>query len=237
MNAHSRRDRKSWDAQVAGFPRSRLLRLPMRSNFLSKDKNRELLLPSASDRAGVGAIAKDQRRRLDEEPLSGFNQSADLSTYPRKISVRTTRATAVRPTCCRLVVAILRGPVWVFIPPMETRHAHEFILDSVDCECGDAARVSRDRILIEASVSVPLRRRLSELRDDPNRSACRRACSHTSLLEADALSESACASRLTAHRSCKRFSKRRRRPLMASLPFSRKGSIPNRVCKLHSRIK
>jgi hypothetical protein len=64
-----------------------------RINFLSQ-KKRSLLLPSASDRAWVRAIAKDQRRRLDEERLAGFNQSADLSTHPRKISVRTTRATA-----------------------------------------------------------------------------------------------------------------------------------------------
>src|ERR1700733_3549916 len=96
MNAHSRRDRKSRDAQVAGLSRSRLLRLPMRINFLSQEKSRELLLPSASDRARVRAIAStDQRRRLDEERLAGFNQSADLSTYPRKISVRTPRATAI----------------------------------------------------------------------------------------------------------------------------------------------
>jgi hypothetical protein len=50
---------------------------------------------SASDCAWVRAIAKDQRRRLDEETLAGFNQSADLSTYPKKISVRSTRATAL----------------------------------------------------------------------------------------------------------------------------------------------
>src|SRR5450631_2613273 len=44
--------------------------------------------------AWSGAIAKDQRGRLDEERIAGFNQSADLSTYRRKYSVRTTRATA-----------------------------------------------------------------------------------------------------------------------------------------------
>ena len=81
MDAHCRRDRKSGDAQVAGIPRSRLLRLPMRVDFISQEKNRELLLPSASDRAWSGAIAKDQRRKeLDDERLAGFNQSADLST-------------------------------------------------------------------------------------------------------------------------------------------------------------
>ena len=57
-------------------------------------KNQELLLPSASDCAWGRSIAKHQRRRLDEEPLAGFNQSAGPSTYPRRISVRTTRATA-----------------------------------------------------------------------------------------------------------------------------------------------
>src|ERR1039457_2187834 len=94
MNGHSRRDRKSGDAQVAGPSRSSPLRLPIRLNFFGQEKNQELLLPSASDCAGSGAIAKDQRRRLDEERRAGFNHSADLSTYPRKISVRTTRATA-----------------------------------------------------------------------------------------------------------------------------------------------
>ncbi len=51
-------------------------------------------MPAASDCAWVRAIAKDQRRRLDGEPLAGFNQSADPSTYRTKNSVRTTRATA-----------------------------------------------------------------------------------------------------------------------------------------------
>src|ERR1700732_4163234 len=95
MNEYSRRDRKSGDANVAGLSRSPLLRLPIRLNFLGQEKNQELLLPAASDCAWSGAIAKDRRRRLDEEPFTGFNQSADLSTYPRKISVRTTRATAL----------------------------------------------------------------------------------------------------------------------------------------------
>jgi hypothetical protein len=67
----------------------------MRINFLGQEENPELLLPSASDRVWVGAIAEDRRPRLDDERLAGFNQSADLSTYPRKISVRTSRATAV----------------------------------------------------------------------------------------------------------------------------------------------
>ena len=54
--------------------------VPIRSQFFGPGKNQELLLPSASDCTGSGAIAKDQRRRLDEERLAGFNQSADLST-------------------------------------------------------------------------------------------------------------------------------------------------------------
>ncbi len=94
MNARGGADRKSRDARVAGIPRSRLLGLPMRIDSLAKKKNRALLLPSASDCVWSEAIAKDQRQRLDEERLAGFNQPADLSTYPRKISVRTTRATA-----------------------------------------------------------------------------------------------------------------------------------------------
>jgi hypothetical protein len=87
MHAASRSDREMGDAQVAGLSRSRLLRHSYANLFFSQEKNEELLLPSASDRAWVGAIAKDQRRTLDEERLAGFNQSADLSTYPRKISV------------------------------------------------------------------------------------------------------------------------------------------------------
>jgi hypothetical protein len=95
MNATSRTDRKSRDARVAGISGSPLLRLPIRLNFLGREKSQELLLPTASDCARVGAIAKNQRGRLDEERLAGFNQSADPSTYPRKKSVRTTRATAL----------------------------------------------------------------------------------------------------------------------------------------------
>jgi hypothetical protein len=95
MNERSRRDRKLGDAKVAGLSRSPLLRLLIRLNFLGQEKKPELLLPSASDRAWVGAIAKDQRRRLDDERLAGFNQSADLSTHRRRNSVRTTQATAL----------------------------------------------------------------------------------------------------------------------------------------------
>src|SRR5271154_725865 len=94
MNEYYRRDRKSGDARIAGISRSPLLRLPIRLNPLGQEKNQELLLPAASDCAWSGAIAKDQREGLDEERLAEFNQSADPSTYQRKISVRTTRATA-----------------------------------------------------------------------------------------------------------------------------------------------
>src|SRR5260370_36621846 len=94
MNEYCCRDRNSGDARIAGISRSPLLRLPIRLNFLGQEQNQELLLPAASDRAWSGAIAKDQRGRLDEERLAGFNQSADPSTYRRKNSVRTTRATA-----------------------------------------------------------------------------------------------------------------------------------------------
>lgn len=50
----------------------------------------------AADHACAGPIAKDQRRRLDDKRLAGFNHAADLSIYTRKISVRTVRATAYR---------------------------------------------------------------------------------------------------------------------------------------------
>jgi hypothetical protein len=94
MNATSRTDRKSGDARVAGISRSPLLRLPIRSNFLGQEKNQELLLPAASDCAWSGAIAKIKEEDLTKNALAGFNQSADLSTYRSKNSVRTTRATA-----------------------------------------------------------------------------------------------------------------------------------------------
>jgi hypothetical protein len=66
----------------------------MRIDFLSQEKNPRASDAFASDCACSGAKAKNQGRRLDEERNAVFNQSADLSTYPRKISVRTTRATA-----------------------------------------------------------------------------------------------------------------------------------------------
>jgi len=43
---------------------------------------------------GFGAIAKDHDEDLTKNASLRFNQSADLSTYPRKISVRTIQATA-----------------------------------------------------------------------------------------------------------------------------------------------
>ena len=81
-------------AEVADQPPEVEIRLPIRLNFLGQEKNQEFLLPAASDCAWSGAIAKDQRGRLDEERFAGFNRSADPSTYRRKNSVRTTRATA-----------------------------------------------------------------------------------------------------------------------------------------------
>ena len=61
--------------------------------------------PGASDETSAAfggrlrLVRSDSRRFktkiLDEERLAGFNQSADLSTYPRKNSVRTARATAI----------------------------------------------------------------------------------------------------------------------------------------------
>src|ERR1039458_3607334 len=97
MNVAYRSDWKSGDAQVAGISRSPLIRLPMRSDFCRQSKNHELLAPSASDCAWSGWIAKDQRRRsrLEAECLAEFKPTADLSTYRRGKSVRTTRATAV----------------------------------------------------------------------------------------------------------------------------------------------
>jgi hypothetical protein len=103
MQEYCRSDRQSGDAQVAGLSRSSLLRHLMRMDFLSprkKPKSSRASDAFASDCACSGAKAKNQRRRLDEERYAVFNQSADLSTYPRKISVRTTRATA--PRCCVL---------------------------------------------------------------------------------------------------------------------------------------
>jgi hypothetical protein len=63
------------------------------NRFSQPRKKPELLLPDGISLRWSGWIAKDQRRRLDEERLVGFNRSADLSHYPRKISVRTNRAT------------------------------------------------------------------------------------------------------------------------------------------------
>src|SRR5487761_2123569 len=98
MNAASRADRKSGDAQVAAHPRSPLISLLMRSDFSRRSENHELLAPSASDHAWFRwREKKHQRRRstLEAECLAGFNQPADLSTYRRGNSVRTTRATAL----------------------------------------------------------------------------------------------------------------------------------------------
>lgn len=97
MNVAYRSDWKSGDAQVAGISRSPLIRLAMRSDFCRQSKNHELLAPSASDCAWSGWKAKDQRRRsrLEAECLAEFKPTADLSTYRRGKSVRTTRATAL----------------------------------------------------------------------------------------------------------------------------------------------
>jgi len=64
-------------------------------DFLSQEKTPELLLPSASDCAYQELKKESETKNLTKKGNAVFNQSADLSTYPRKISVRTTQATAV----------------------------------------------------------------------------------------------------------------------------------------------
>jgi hypothetical protein len=111
MNVAYRSDWKSGDAQVAGISRSPLIRLPMRSDFCRQSKNHELLAPSASDCAWSGWKAKDQRRRsrLEAECLAEFKPTADLSTYRRGKSVRTTRATADTDVAGTLAIAAPRA--------------------------------------------------------------------------------------------------------------------------------
>src|SRR5277367_6010156 len=60
----------------------------------AKKKPKELLMPSHQTGGCSERKQKKQRRRLDEERNAVFNKSADLSTYPRTIAVRTTQATA-----------------------------------------------------------------------------------------------------------------------------------------------
>ena len=129
MNADGRRDRKSGDARVAGISRSPLLGLPIQSEFFGPRKNQELLLPSASDCA-VSAIAKDQRRRLDEEHLAqvqSISRSFHLSkkefcpNYPGHCFFRT----AVNPLRCavlsyaRALVTMDGHPCDSCVAPME----------------------------------------------------------------------------------------------------------------------
>ena len=94
MNAMSRTDRFSGDAKVAGTWRSRLYGLPMRLLFLTKHKNPELLPLIAADCAWGRLKERNRGSRIEAECLTVFNQAADLSTYRRGKSVRTTRATS-----------------------------------------------------------------------------------------------------------------------------------------------
>ena len=116
-------DRQSGDAKVAGFSRSPLLRRLKRKDFLSQEKSPRASDAFASDRACSGAKAKNQRRRLDEERNAVFNQSADLSTYPRKISVRTPQATAfgAAPRNASQSKYRLMIPTWNKTLPSESR--------------------------------------------------------------------------------------------------------------------
>ncbi len=90
----SRTDRFSGDAKVAGTWRSRLYGLPMRLLFLTKQKNPELLPLIAADCAWGRLKERNRGSRIEAECLTVFNQAADLSTYRRGKSVRTTRATS-----------------------------------------------------------------------------------------------------------------------------------------------
>jgi len=72
--------RYAMNAEIAGDSQSPLLRVPMRSIFLSQDKE-----PRASDAFDirprlVRSYSKKTNERLDEERFAGFNQSADRST-------------------------------------------------------------------------------------------------------------------------------------------------------------
>jgi hypothetical protein len=76
-------------SKIGGCSRSGYLAIatPADSNvnrFSQPRKDPELLLPDGIRLRWSGWIAKDQRRRLDEERLVGFNQSADLSYLTQK---------------------------------------------------------------------------------------------------------------------------------------------------------
>ena len=93
-NADDCNDRNSRDAQVAGALRSPILRLLRRSYFLATEKTPELLPLDAADCPWGRLKENNQESRTEAQRLAMFNQAADLSTHRRKISVRTTRATA-----------------------------------------------------------------------------------------------------------------------------------------------
>ena len=70
MNAHNGSDHKPGDAWVAGIPRSRLLSVPMRIDFLSQRKKLGASAAFAADRAWVWRKPKDQTRRHLTKNLS-----------------------------------------------------------------------------------------------------------------------------------------------------------------------
>ena len=94
-NRQGEADRFSRDAQVAAALRSPLLRLLQRSNFSATEKTSELLPLDAPDWAWGRLKENEQESSIEAQRLAVFNQPADQSTYRSKISVRTTRATAV----------------------------------------------------------------------------------------------------------------------------------------------
>jgi hypothetical protein len=93
-NTVDRGDRNSGDAHVVGTVRTPLLRLLTRSYFSPQKKTPELLPLDAADCAWGRLNENNQGLRIETQRLAVFNQAADLSTHRRKISVRTTRATA-----------------------------------------------------------------------------------------------------------------------------------------------
>ena len=70
MNAHNGSDHKPGDAWVAGIPRSRLLSVPIRIDFLSQRKKLGASAAFAADRAWVWRKPKDQTRRHLTKNLS-----------------------------------------------------------------------------------------------------------------------------------------------------------------------
>ena len=123
----------------------------MRSLFLTKQKNPKLLPLIAADYAWGRLKERNRGSRIEAECLTVFNQAADLSTYRKGKSVRTTRATSL-VTALNAAIGYEKGAQIAKQAYKDGRAVREVARELTDLSEEDLARLLDPAQLTQAGV-------------------------------------------------------------------------------------